>query len=41
LLGKSQEFPAARARAEFGFVPRVSFAEGIERSAAWLRERYS
>lgn len=40
LLGQSQEFPATRARAEFGFVPRVSFAEGIERSAAWLTEHY-
>jgi nucleoside-diphosphate-sugar epimerase len=37
LLGRSQEFPAARARADFGFVPRVPFAEGIARSAAWLR----
>ena len=39
LLGRSQEFPAARARADFGFAPRVSFAEGIARSAAWLRSR--
>ena len=37
LLGRSQEFPAARARADFGFEPRVSFAEGIARSAAWVR----
>ncbi|HEX6773301.1 MAG TPA: NAD-dependent epimerase/dehydratase family protein [Acidobacteriaceae bacterium] len=41
LLGRSQEFPAARARADFGFAPRVSFAEGIARSAAWLKSRYS
>jgi nucleoside-diphosphate-sugar epimerase len=41
LLGRSQEFPAAWARADFGFAPRVSFAEGIARSAAWLKSRYS
>lgn len=41
LLGRSQEFPAARARAEFGFAPRVSFAEGMACSAAWLKSRYS
>jgi nucleoside-diphosphate-sugar epimerase len=39
LLGRSQEFPAARARADFGFAPQVPFAEGIARSAAWLRSR--
>jgi nucleoside-diphosphate-sugar epimerase len=37
LLGRDQEFPAGRAREDFGFAPRVSLAEGIERSAAWLR----
>ena len=37
LLGRSQEFPAARAREDFGFAPRVSFAEGIAQSAAWFR----
>jgi nucleoside-diphosphate-sugar epimerase len=37
LLGRSQEFPAARAREDFGFAPRVSFAEGMARSAAWVR----
>ena len=37
LLGLDQEFPATRAREDFGFAPLVSFAEGIERSAAWLR----
>jgi nucleoside-diphosphate-sugar epimerase len=41
LLGRSQEFPSARARADFGFAPRVPFAEGIARSAAWLRSCYS
>lgn len=39
LLGRDQEFPAQRARAEFGFAPRVSFAEGIEQSVSWLRSR--
>ncbi len=39
LLGQDQEFPAARAREDFGFSPRVSFADGIALSAAWLRSR--
>jgi oxidoreductase len=38
LLGRDQEFPASRARQEFGFAPQVSFKEGIARSAAWLKE---
>lgn len=37
LLGRDQEFPAERARQEFGFAPRISFEEGIARSVAWLR----
>ncbi len=37
LLGRDQEFPATRARQEFGFAPRVSFEEGIRESVAWLR----
>jgi nucleoside-diphosphate-sugar epimerase len=37
LLGQDQEFPATRAQEDFGFAPRVSFAEGVERSAAWVR----
>jgi len=41
LLGQDQEFPAARAREDFGFVPHVSFAEGIARSAAWVRSQTS
>ena len=40
LLGRDQEFPATRARQEFGFAPQVTFEEGIARSVAWLkRER--
>lgn len=37
LLGRDQEFPATRAREEFGFAPAVSLAEGIARSAEWGR----
>jgi nucleoside-diphosphate-sugar epimerase len=40
LLGRSQEFPATRARQDFGFVSEVPLAEGIARSAAWLKTRY-
>jgi nucleoside-diphosphate-sugar epimerase len=39
LLGRDQEFPATRAREDFGFAPRVPLAEGIERSAAWVRSQ--
>ncbi len=39
LLGLDQEFPATRARDEFGFAPRVSLDEGIKRSVTWLRSR--
>ena len=39
LLGQDQEFPTTRARQDFGFVPQISFAEGMERSAAWMRSR--
>ena len=39
LLARDQEYPAARAREDFGFAPQVSFAEGIARSAAWVRRR--
>ncbi|HEX6497091.1 MAG TPA: NAD-dependent epimerase/dehydratase family protein [Acidobacteriaceae bacterium] len=41
LLGQDQEFPAVRAREEFGFAPQVSFADGIARSAVWVRELHS
>jgi nucleoside-diphosphate-sugar epimerase len=39
LLGRDQEFPTARAREDFSFAPQVSFAEGVERSAAWVRSQ--
>jgi nucleoside-diphosphate-sugar epimerase len=39
LLGMNQEFPAAKARRELGWVPAVGLEEGIARSAAWLRDR--
>ena len=39
LLGQDQEFPAPRAREDFGFAPQVSFAEGMARSAEWVRWR--
>ena len=37
LLGRSQEFPVAKAHEELEFRPAVSIEEGIERSVAWLR----
>jgi len=39
LLGRDQEFPIHKAELELGFRPRVKLAEGIERSAAWLRSQ--
>lgn len=36
LLSRSQEFPAGRARREFGFHPMVSFEEGVARTVEWL-----
>jgi len=39
LLALNQEFPTAKAKAVFGFAPKVSLEEGILRSVAWLRER--
>jgi nucleoside-diphosphate-sugar epimerase len=38
LLAVDQEFPAERARREFGFAPTVSLEEGVARSAAWIRQ---
>ncbi len=37
LLGRSQEFPADKARADFGFAPAVGLEEGLRRSVEWLR----
>ena len=37
LLGRDQEFPIARAKADFGFAPAISLREGLHRSAEWLR----
>jgi oxidoreductase len=37
LLGRDQEYPSDKARAEFGFAPRVSMAEGIAESVAWVK----
>ena len=38
LLGRDQEFPAAKARRDFNFHPTVSLEEGIRLSAAWLAD---
>lgn len=37
LLSRNQEYPAERARREFGFSPRISFEEGMERTVSWLK----
>jgi nucleoside-diphosphate-sugar epimerase len=37
LLGRGQEFPNSKARAELGFVSRVSMEEGIARSVEWVK----
>jgi nucleoside-diphosphate-sugar epimerase len=37
LLSRSQEYPAGRARREFGFSPAVSFEEGMARTIQWLK----
>ncbi len=39
LLGRDQEFSAAKAAREFGYTPRVPFEEGMQRMLAWLREQ--
>ena len=38
LLGRNQEFPATKAKDDFGFHPEVSLEEGIRRSVAWLAD---
>ncbi|MGC2161365.1 MAG: NAD-dependent epimerase/dehydratase family protein [Silvibacterium sp.] len=37
LLGRDQEYPSDKARAAFGFAPRVSMAEGVAASVAWVK----
>lgn len=37
ILCRDQEYPTTRAKADFGFTPRVEFEEGLRRSAEWLR----
>jgi nucleoside-diphosphate-sugar epimerase len=36
LLGRDQEFPIEKARADFGFAPAIGLEEGLRRSAEWL-----
>jgi nucleoside-diphosphate-sugar epimerase len=38
LFGTNQGFPIDKARRELGYEPRVSFDEGLARSATWLHE---
>jgi nucleoside-diphosphate-sugar epimerase len=38
LLGRNQEFPIAKARAQFSFNPSIPLDEGIARSIAWLKD---
>jgi nucleoside-diphosphate-sugar epimerase len=37
LLGREQEYPSDKARADFGFAPRVSMVEGIAESVTWVK----
>ena len=37
LLGRDQEFPIGKAQEHFGFTPKVGLAEGLRRSATWVR----
>jgi nucleoside-diphosphate-sugar epimerase len=37
LLSRSQEYPIEKARREFGWVPAVSFEEGMRRTIEWLK----
>lgn len=39
LLGRDQEYPCEKARADFGLAPKVSFQEGIARSVEWARNQ--
>ena len=37
LCSRDQEYPVTRAKQDFGFHPNVSFADGMERSIAWVK----
>lgn len=37
LLGRDQNFPIDRARADFGFEPKIGLAEGMRRTVEWLQ----
>jgi nucleoside-diphosphate-sugar epimerase len=39
LFSRHQEYPAAKARHDFGFAPSVAFEEGMARTAAWLKSQ--
>lgn len=39
ILSRNQEYPAARAEADFGYAPAVGFNEGLARTAEWLQNR--
>lgn len=39
LLARDQSYEIERARAEFGFAPRTSFAEGMARTMDWWKRR--
>ena len=41
VLGRDQSFSAERAERQLGWAPRVGYAEGLEATLAWLRERSS
>jgi nucleoside-diphosphate-sugar epimerase len=40
VLGRSQDFSNRKARETLGWVPRVSYQEGLAATVGWLREEY-
>jgi nucleoside-diphosphate-sugar epimerase len=38
LLSRDQEYPTAKAQRDFGFLPRISWDEGLRRTVGWLRQ---
>jgi nucleoside-diphosphate-sugar epimerase len=38
-MGIDQDFSNARARRRLGWAPRVSYADGLQATLAWLRAR--